>query len=163
MQVGPELPSGGGEALRFLADAMLGRLARWLRILGHDVEYFRGEDDDLLRRVCCEGRILLTRDTGLLRRRGLPPHLFIQSDHVMDQLRQVVTVLHLDPAAPPTRRCLCCNAILEPRHKAEVQGLVPEFVWSHHQAFWGCPRCRRIFWAGTHRRRMEEAIKALCK
>ena len=140
---------------------MLGRLARWLRILGYDVEYSSGEDDDLLPQARREGRILLTRDTRLLRRLQLPPYLFIQSDHVMEQLRQVVGTLHLDPAAPPSRRCIRCNAILESRSKAEVLGLVPEFVWSHHEAFWGCPRCRRIYWAGTHRQRMEEAIQAL--
>jgi uncharacterized protein with PIN domain len=146
---------------RFLADAMLGRLARWLRILGYDAEYFPGEDDDLLRQARREGRVLLTRDTRLLQRRPLPPHLFIESDHVMEQLRQVVAALRLNPAVPPAHRCSCCNAVLEPRDKAQVVGRVPEFVWSHHQAFWACPRCQRIYWAGSHRRRMEKAIKAL--
>lgn len=161
MQTDPGAPSGSGDAPRFLADAMLGRLAKWLRILGYDAEYFPGEDDDLLRHAQRDARILLTRDTQLLRRRGLPPHLFIQSDYVTEQLRQVVAALHLDPAARPARRCVRCNAILEPRHKAEVAGLVPEFVWSHHEAFWVCPQCQRIYWAGTHRQRMEEAIQAL--
>jgi hypothetical protein len=91
------------EAPRFLVDAMLGRLAKWLRILGYDAEYFPGEDDDLLRQARRQGRVLLTRDTRLLRRRPLPSHLFIESDQVMEQLRQVVTALRLDPAAPPAR------------------------------------------------------------
>ncbi len=157
----PRPPFWQGEAPTFLADAMLGRLARWLRILGYDVEYSPGEDDDLLRLAHREGRILLTRDTRLLRRQRLPPHLFIQSDHVVEQLRQVVATLRLDPESPPSRRCICCNAVLEPRSKNEVLGLVPEFVWSRRETFWGCPRCRRIYWAGTHRQRMEEAIRAL--
>ena len=161
MQSCPREPCEGGEAPRFLADAMLGRLARWLRILGYDAEYFPGEDDDLLRLARREGRVLLTRDTRLLRRRPLPPHLFIQSDHVMEQLRQVVTALRLDPTVPPARRCVCCNAVLEPRPKPEVFGLVPEFVWSQHETFWACPACQRIYWAGSHRQRMEEAIKNL--
>lgn len=174
MDSGPRSPHEDGVPPRFLADAMLGRLARWLRILGYDAEYFPGEDDELIRRARREGRVLLTRDTRLLQRysagvRPPPagtdplPHLFIESDHVMEQLRQVVAALHLNPAAPPARRCSCCNAVLEPRDKAEVVGRVPEFVWSHHQAFWACPRCQRIYWAGTHRQRMEEAIKALCR
>jgi len=159
---------------RFLADAMLGRLARWLRILGFDADYFPGEDDDLLHKARLEGRVLLTRDTRLLQRCAvgvrpvpgrdadpLPAHLFIQSDYVMEQLRQVIAALRLDPAAPRVHRCACCNVALESRDKAEVLGLVPEFVWSHHQAFWACPRCRRIYWPGTHWRRMEEVIKAL--
>jgi len=163
MDGSPRPSAGGGEAPRFLADAMLGRLARWLRILGYDVEYSPGEDDDLLHQARREGRILLTRDTRLVRRQRLPVHLFIQSDHVMEQLRQVVASLRLDPAAPPSRRCIRCNAILESRSKDEVLGRVPEFVWSRHEAFWGCPRCRRIYWAGTHRQRMEEAIRTLCR
>ncbi len=150
-----------GESPRFLADAMLGRLARWLRILGYDAAYFPGDDDDLLRQAQREGRVLLTRDTRLLQRRALPPHLFIESDWVMEQLRQVIGALHLNPARPPSHRCSCCNVPLEPRDKGAVAGLVPEFVWSHHQEFWTCPRCRRIYWPGTHRRRMEQAIRAL--
>ena len=161
MGIGPRSPHEDGAAPRFLADAMLGRLARWLRILGYDAEYFPGEDDDLLRQARHEGRVLLTRDTRLLQRRPLPPHLFIESDHVMEQLRQVVATLGLDPTAPPTRRCSCCNVVLEPRDRTQVTGMVPEFVWSRHEVFWACPRCHRIYWAGTHQRRMEEAIKTL--
>ena len=146
---------------RFLADAMLGRLATWLRILGYDAEYGRDEDDVLLRRARDEGRILLTRDTGILRRRELPPHLFVQSDDVTAQMRQVVRSLGLDLGVPPARRCTRCNALLEPQAKTEVAGRVPEFVWSHHDAFWGCPACGRIYWAGSHRRRIDETIRAL--
>ncbi|HSB73022.1 MAG TPA: Mut7-C RNAse domain-containing protein [Candidatus Methylomirabilis sp.] len=161
METAPRASGGRGEAPRFLADAMLGRLATWLRILGYDAEYFRGEDEDLLRRAWGEERLLLTRDTRLLRRRRLPPSLFIQSDHVREQLHQVVRALGLQTGPSLGRRCLRCNTILEPRAKVEAEGLVPEFVWSHHQDFWGCPRCRRIYWAGTHRRKMEEAVKSL--
>ncbi len=175
MEESPRPPHEDGAAPRFLADGMLGRLARWLRILGYDAEYFPGEDAELIRRARREGRILLTRDSRLLRRGlggarpvpgretdPLPPHLFIESDRVMEQLRQVVGALHLTPARPPARRCSCCNALLEPRDRAEVVGQVPDFVWSHQPAFWACPRCRRIYWAGTHRQRMEEVIRALC-
>ena len=174
MDNGPRPPYEDGVPPRFLADAMLGRLARWLRILGFDADYFPGEDDDLLHKARLEGRVLLTRDTRLLQRCAagvrpvpgrdadpLPAHLFIQSDYVMEQLRQVIAALRLDPAAPRAHRCACCNVALESRDKAEVLGLVPEFVWSHYQAFWACPRCRRIYWPGTHWRRMEEVIKAL--
>jgi uncharacterized protein len=155
--------SGGepGGSPRFLADAMLGRLAVWLRILGYDTEYAREEDDVLLCRARDEGRILLTRDTGILRRSRLPPHLLIQSDHVTAQMRQVVRSLGLDPGTPPARRCTRCNALLEPQAKTEVAGRVPEFVWSHHDAFWGCPTCGRIYWAGSHRLRIDDTIRTL--
>ena len=150
-----------GHPPRFLADAMLGRLATWLRILGYDAEYARGPDAALVEQARTEERILLTRDTGLVRRRALPPHLFVQSDHVSEQLRQVVQALHLTPAEPGERRCPRCNVVVEPRTKAEVFGRVPDFVWSQHKSFWGCPTCGRVYWAGTHRRRMDEAIRAL--
>lgn len=150
-----------GAPPRFLVDAMLGRLATWLRILGYDAEYCRADDDLQIRRAHEGSRIFLTRDTGLLRRRDLPPHLFIESDHVMLQVRQVVRSLGLDLDTPPTHRCARCNVVLEPREKTDVVGRVPEFVWSYHDAFWGCPTCGRIYWAGSHRRRMDEAIRSL--
>jgi len=113
---------------RFVADTMLGRLATWLRILGYDAEYARGEDAALIARARETGRILLTRDTGLVRRRDVPPHLLVQSDRVSDQLRQVIRTFHLTPAGPSARRCPRCNTAVEPRTKAEVFGRVPEFV-----------------------------------
>jgi uncharacterized protein len=146
---------------RFLADAMLGRLATWLRILGYDAAYSRDEDAALVETAEREGRILLTRDTGILRRRGLPPHLFVHSDQVREQIRQVVATFRLSVVLPTARRCPRCNVCLEAREKAETAGRVPEFVWSRHEAFWGCPACGRIYWAGSHRRRMEETIRSL--
>jgi len=148
-------------APRFLADAMLGRLATWLRILGYDAAYFRGEDDALLDLARQSGRLLLTRDTALLRRRCLPPHLFIASDRVQDQLREVLGALRLRPPSAPGRRCPRCNVTLEPREKSAVRGLVPDFVWTSQDAFWACPACGRVYWSGTHRRRMVEAIRCL--
>ena len=146
---------------RFLLDAMLGRLARWLRLLGYDAAYSREDDPILLDRCRREGRILLTRDTRLLARRNLPPHLGIGSDHVQEQIRQVVHGFGLTIRPAPERRCSRCNILVEPRSRAEVAGLVPEYVWSHQDAFWACPACRRIYWAGSHRRRMDEMLRDL--
>jgi uncharacterized protein with PIN domain len=146
---------------RFLADAMLGRLATWLRVLGYDAEYHRGGDAALVARARAEDRILLTRDTGLLRRRGLPRHLFVRSDAVRAQLCEVLSGLGL-PAQPATApRCLRCNVLLDARSRSEVEGRVPDFVWASHEAFWGCPRCGRLYWPGTHRQHMAETIRSL--
>jgi hypothetical protein len=156
------LPDGApGGPPRFLADTMLGRLATWLRILGYDAEYARSEDAALIERARETGRILLTRDTGIPRRRELPPYLFVRSDHVAEQLRQVIQAFHLTPTESSARRCPRCNVPVEPRTKAEVFGCVPEFVWSTQDAFGGCPRCGRVYWAGSHWRRMDETIRAL--
>ena len=151
----------GSEPPRFLVDTMLGRLATWLRILGYDAAYFRGEDRDLLAQAWREGRILLTRDARLLTRRRLPPHLGIASDLVADQLRQVVRAFGLTPACPPARRCPRCNLALAAQDKGSLAGRVPDFVWSHHDRFWTCPGCQRSYWAGSHRRRMDDALRRL--
>jgi uncharacterized protein len=158
---GPDSPCGAAALPRFLLDAMLGRLAAWLRLLGYDAAYSREDDPILIERCRAEGRILLTRDTRLLAHRALPPHLGIEDDRVQEQMRQVVRAFALTPRAVSERRCSRCNVPVEPRSHAEVAGLVPDFVWSRQETFWACPACRRIYWAGSHRRRMDETLRAL--
>lgn len=157
---GSGAPSGAAPP-RFLLDAMLGRLAVWLRLLGYDAVYAREEDPLLIARCRREGRILLTRDTGLLARQSLPPHLGIGDDRVQEQLRQVVRAFGLTLRPIAERRCSRCNVLLQPRSRAEVASLVPEHVWSHQVAFWGCPDCRRIYWAGSQARHVDETLRAL--
>ncbi len=143
--------------MRLVADAMLGRLAKWLRVLGYDTLYWRGDDEGLLRLALAENRLLLTRDTRLPSR--LPPghSLFIESDHYDEQLRQTIQRLGLPPRRG--RRCLRCNLLLEPAEKAGLRGQVPEFVWHRHDRFARCPGCRRIYWEGTHYARMVETLE----
>ncbi len=138
--------------MRLVADAMLGRLAKWLRVLGYDTLYWRGDDAGLVRLALAEDRLLLTRDTRLPSR--LPPGrtLLIESDHYEEQLHQVAG--RLGVPLQVGHRCLRCNQPLEPAAKAEVRGQVPEFVWDRHDRFARCPRCRRIYWEGTHYARM---------
>ena len=143
--------------MRLVADAMLGRLAKWLRVLGYDTLYWRGDDAGLVRLALAENRLLLTRDTRLPSR--LPPGrtLLIESDHYEEQLHQVAGRLGLPLQIG--RRCLRCNHPLEPAAKAEVRGQVPEFVWDRHDRFARCPRCRRIYWEGTHYARMMATLE----
>ncbi|HZX61179.1 MAG TPA: Mut7-C RNAse domain-containing protein [Candidatus Methylomirabilis sp.] len=153
---------GDGE-LRFIADSMLGRLATWLRILGYDTLYFRDADDGRLVTLARrEGRILLTRDTRLLARRRLGPVLFIRHDRVWDQLRQVAGAFALRMGPQLGSRCLRCNRRLALLAKACAAGRVPEYVYRHHDAFFHCEGCGRIFWGGTHLSHMEETVRALC-
>ncbi|MFQ5847817.1 MAG: Mut7-C RNAse domain-containing protein [Candidatus Methylomirabilales bacterium] len=149
--------------IRFVADSMLGKLAKWLRILGYDTLYFRdAPDGHLITLAMREGRILLTRDTRILLRRRLCRILFIHHDHVWDQLRQVAGVLGLRVGERLGSRCLRCNRSLAPLRKDRAAGRVPDYVFRHHDVFFHCEECGRIFWGGTHLHHMEETVRALC-
>jgi len=148
-------------SLRLLADAMLGALARWLRVLGYDTTYDASLSDHALVRLArAEGRVLLTRDRELAGRRNIQK-LFIVSQRWDAQVRQVLTELPL-PALAPFTRCLVCNAPLLPMLLSEARGLVPPYVFVTHRRFRLCPDCNRVYWRGTHREHMETTIAAFC-
>jgi uncharacterized protein with PIN domain len=144
----------------FAVDKMLGRLARWLRILGHDVAYGPHLGGRTL--ASCarrEGRLLLTRDTRLVRDPDLPPHLFVASDHFREQLRQVAAAVPLGGRF--LGRCLDCNRPIEPVEKDAVRERVPPYVFATQAAFHRCSGCGRLYWAATHRTRMLAELAAL--
>ena len=156
------LPDETGAAA-FAVDAMLGGLARWLRILGYDTFYDPGiEDAELVRRASREGRWLLTRDAGLPREWRVEGCVLVESDEPLDQLREVVERLGLRPAEERAfTRCTRCNAPLEPVGPAEVRDEVPDRVHVRHREFRRCPECGRIYWEGSHVRRMRRRIADL--
>jgi uncharacterized protein len=134
---------------RLVADAMLGRLARWLRILGFDTLYDTALDDlDLVRIARAENRVLLTQDRPLAQRRDVRA-LLVRSSELTEQLAQVVCdlALRLDDARS---RCSICNAPLEPAGREQVAGRVPPYVLRTQDAFRICPICTRVYWEGTH-------------
>lgn len=141
---------------RFFADAMLGSLARWLRILGYDTEYVRDVDDDELVRRCREQeRIALTKDRRLASRKQLARVLLIGGESLGVQLREVLALTGDDPqAASLHSRCVECNGVLDPAPRADVRDHVPPYVFRTQERFRRCRRCGRIYWAGTHRERM---------
>jgi uncharacterized protein with PIN domain len=144
--------------VRFAADFMLGRLARWLRVLGHDVAWGphlrRRELLDCARR---EGRVLLTRDTRLLRDPHLPPHVFVRSDHFREQLREVAAAVPIGTGAAFSR-CLECNRPLDEVPRESVRDRVPPFVFETQRQFHRCGRCGRLFWPATHRDHMRREL-----
>ncbi len=148
---------------KFIADAMLGKLARWLRVLGCDVEYFsRIDDQDLVERAMQSGRLILTRDTLLVRRRGARDnHFFVTGDLFRDQLRQVVEQFAIDPAARFLSRCLDCNTPLVAVGKTAVSARVPPYVFATQTEFRICPACDKIYWQGTHRQRMLREVEKM--
>ncbi len=136
---------------RLLCDSMLGRLARWLRLLGWDAP--------LLARPPFRpgpGEVLLTRRRRLA---GRPGVILVEDDHLAGQLAQVVRELGLEPQ--PRRlfsRCLDCNLAVEPVSREEVMGLVPDFILHTAAAFTRCPGCGKVFWPGSHGRRARRRL-----
>jgi len=145
---------------KFLADAMLGRLARWLRILGFDTLYFSEIADEVLVSISeNENRVLLTRDTRLAKKKGLEI-LFIRDDLWRNQLARFLNVFPLDRTALFTR-CLACNEKLLPVEKEEVKVLVPPYVFKTRDDFSRCPSCMKVFWAATHYEHMKTELGQL--
>ncbi len=152
----------GDAAPRFVVDTMLGRLARWLRAMGYDTLY-PGENGDrrLLELALAEERVLVTRDR-MLARLAQPRHCLITAERLDAQIREAVDTLGLRPrVADWLTRCLECNAPLEPRAREPLRGRVPEHVFTTQPGFMGCPRCGRIYWAGTHVGRMLDRLTGL--
>lgn len=139
---------------------MLGRLARWLRALGHDTAYDRAAGDaDLLRRAARERRILVTRDTRIAR----PPKVRLVLLHANDtagQLRELAAVLGVRDRSRLLTRCLVCNTRLRRATPDEVEAGAPDHVRATQRDFRACPGCGRVYWPGTHRRRLAAALAA---
>ena len=148
--------------MRFLADSMLGTLAKWLRILGYDTTYYAHLDDnEALRLARAERRILLTRDTGFRGRKGLR-YLLIESEVLEEQIVQVLQAFDLRPDKEFSR-CPVCNVPIEEVPKHEAWGQVPPFIFQTHEHLSLCPECSRFYWRGTHWQRMLDTVKRLSR
>jgi uncharacterized protein with PIN domain len=151
--------------LRFLADANVGRLGRWLRALGYDADYEpRLPDSGLVARARAEGRVLLTRDQELMRRRavvgGEVRAILLRDGDLGGQLRQVARELGLSLDLALTR-CLECNLELVPRSADEVAHRLPPRVRERQRRFTQCPGCGRVYWPGSHWERMRRRLAAM--
>jgi hypothetical protein len=141
---------------------MLGKLAKWLRILGYDTLYYQFIDDNtLIRNALIMNRTLLTRDEEAFQKFESQDKLFIRSAGVMEQLKQVIEEMGLDVESQLLTRCVLCNAVLTPLDKGSVKDLVPEYVFKTQQNFSFCNLCKKVYWKGTHRTKMIEKLKNL--
>ncbi len=149
--------------MKFIADAMLGKLATWMRMIGCDVEYSNDiDDEELVERAHEQNRLILTRDTLLIKRRKAKQnHYFIDHDSYKDQMKQVVAHFKIDPYRNILTRCLRCNDKLVHIDKKAVKDEVPPYVYETQQEFKTCPSCRRIYWGATHKKEMLQQLKVI--
>jgi len=152
--------------LKFIVDNNVGKLAKWLRIMGYDTLFFNGSNDSRMIAIAlAEERVVLTKDTQIMKRgvitRGRLKAIFILSDEPELQMHQVIDALHLDCRFKPFTICLECNQPLLEKSKQQVKELVPPYVFQTQNQYMECPTCHRIYWRGTHWQTMTEKLRKL--
>ncbi|UCH87981.1 MAG: Mut7-C RNAse domain-containing protein [Thermoplasmata archaeon] len=157
--------------IKFSADHMLGRLSRWLRILGYDTDYPPpGPDKELIESAGTDNRILLTRDKTVAETKKARV-IYIKSDRIEEQLMQLAEELSLELDAnlkeeedgSLVNRCGVCNGILKPLPAEAAKEKVPEGVKAHIDKYWQCAGCNKIYWEGSHWDQIKERIEKIKK
>ena len=154
-----ETPSPTAKRPRFVVDAHLGRLAKYLRMLGFDAIYGNDLGDPLLASLSAtQGRILLSRDRALLERANVSTTYEIQAKAPEDRLHDVVEHFDLQPLIQPFTRCMVCNTPFEPVRKKDVLSQIPRRTAEVFDEYFYCPNCDQVFWKGSHYDRMKGLI-----
>jgi uncharacterized protein with PIN domain len=152
--------------IKFIVDHNVGKLAKWLRMMGFNSVFFDGEDDStMVMQALAEGRIILTRDTEIMKRRvvtsGRLKAVLIESEVPEQQMRQLMDTLDLKHQLRPFTLCLECNQPLFERSREEVEDRVPPYVYRTQNQYMECPACHRIYWRGTHWEAMTRKLEKL--
>jgi uncharacterized protein with PIN domain len=150
--------------IKFIVDNNVGKLAKWLRIMGYDALLFSGEDGGRMVKVAlAQNRVILTKDTQIMKRRlitsGRLKAILIEDDDIGAQ--QVVEALNLDYHFSPFSICLECNQRLIEKDKDAVREVVPPYVFKTQRLYMECPSCHRIYWRGTHWQAMNRELGKL--
>jgi uncharacterized protein with PIN domain len=142
----------------------VGKLAKWLRMMGYDSRFFDGSDDSqMVALALAEGRVILTRDGEIMKRRvitgGRLGAVLIDSEAPERQMQQLMASLDLGRQLRPFTLCLECNQLLVERKREEVRERVPPYVFRTQDQYMECPACHRIYWRGTHWEAMMKRLK----
>lgn len=146
----------------FVADCHLGKLAKYLRLMGYDTLYFTHIDDnDLISLASAQNRIILTRDRELAERRSNARLYFFDTIDTKQQLQELIHAFHLEKYHAPFSRCIVCNTPLQIVEKENIADRLPEKVKEHFSYFEYCPVCDRVYWHGDHYRHMLEFLRSV--
>jgi len=148
--------------MKLLLTRELGRLSKWLRILGVDAEYFKeGNASSLIIQALRDGRIILTRNHRLPQARGIKI-ILIKQERIKAQLSEVLKALRVQPDPKMMfSRCILCNVELAQIDKKKIRDKVPEYVFKTQEDFITCPKCKRIYWQGTHWGNVQNMLKEI--
>ena len=144
----------------FAAEKTLGKLAKWLRLLGFDTLYESEFAADEFIENLGNDRILLTRTQHIRTKSTISRLIFVHSDHWVEQLKQIILELGLNAAQTrPFSRCLHCNILIVTAEKEALWGRVPDYIFESHDHFLTCPKCGKVYWSGSHTERGLEMIQ----
>lgn len=147
---------------RFILDVHLGKLARYLRMLGFDTAYDQGWDDETIIDLSLEQkRIILTRDIGLLKQSRVTHGYWVRHHQPLEQLQEVLLSLDLSRQLQPFTLCMDCNGRIQAVARSEISTRVDADIFKRFKAFWRCGDCRKIYWQGSHYHRMLERIRKI--
>ncbi|MDI6846854.1 MAG: Mut7-C RNAse domain-containing protein [Candidatus Bathyarchaeia archaeon] len=149
--------------MKFIADGMLGKLTRWLRMLGHNVKYSNKLDDAQLIMIAKkERRILLTRDLELYQQataKGVDA-FYLGGETEAEKLAQLTQRFNIKLEIDmTTSRCPKCNTRVKPIPKEKVADKIEKSTFSHYNKFWKCPKCGQIYWQGAHWTRIRKTLE----
>ena len=149
-------------ALYFVADNTLGKLAKWLRILGFDTTFDIDSSAEMFYDRLEKDRIVLTRTKAIEKQLSAHRLIFIRSNYLERQLKQVIVEIGIRPLdTQPFSRCIHCNLPIVAVNPDDVCGLIPDYIYETHIEFYTCPQCNRIFWPGSHTKRGLKRIEHL--
>ena len=147
---------------RFILDVHLGKLARYLRMLGFDATYDRDWDDNsVIDQSLEQKRIILTRDIGLLKHSRVTHGCWLRHHQPLEQLQELLLSLDLSRQLRPFTRCMDCNGQIQQVDRSRISTQVDPEIFQRFEAFWRCRECRKIYWQGSHYHRMLEQISKI--